>query len=135
MKGIEQIKEAVAAFEAVSWSSCGETNIDCAVPGELPFGWVKFGIKKSETGWRTLEFLAWVFDDLRRAKERIQFTPTAPPPYLNEPGSCLSFVIECFPKDGDQETRFRKVAEFIDWCRHEHWRECLPGTKDSRTKA
>jgi len=126
MKGIEQIKRAVDAFEGVSWSSCGETNIDCANPDELPFGWVKFGIEKSEVGWRTLEFLAWAINDMRRAQERIEFTPTAPPPYLNEPGDCLSFVIECFPKDGDHEARFSKVAEFIDWCRVEHWDECKP---------
>lgn len=126
VRTIEQVKQAIDSYNAISWSSCGETNIDRSNPQELPFGWVKFAVHKSEAGWRTLEFLAWAIGDMRKAQERIEFTPTAPPPYLNEPGACLSFVIEIFPKDGDHAARFAKVAEFLTWCRTEHWDECKP---------
>jgi hypothetical protein len=123
---MNRIQAEIDKFDGVTWSSCGVTNIDSSNPDELPFGWVKFGVSSDTLGWRTLEFIAWVIDDMRRANERIEFTPTAPPPYLNEPGDCLSFVIECFPLNGDQEERFGKVAEFIQWCRDEHWEECAP---------
>jgi hypothetical protein len=95
---------------------------------------VKFGLEKSEVGWRTLEFLAWLATDMVRAGERLEFFPTSPPPYLNTPGACLSFVVECYPKDGDQDERFSKVAAFIESCRNQYWSQCR-GRSKSRRKA
>ena len=71
-----------------------------------------------------MEFLAWLYSDMIRAGERLKLFPTSPPPYLNTPGECLSFVIECYPLDDDQDERFERVANFISWCREEHWTEC-----------
>jgi len=82
----------------------------------------------SELGWRVLEFLGWVTTDMLRAGERMEFFPTSPPPYLNEPGNCLSFAIEVHPKDGDQEERFAKIADFLNQCRRDYWPDCSPLT-------
>jgi hypothetical protein len=118
---IEELQGVIKEFEAVTWASAGYPLKGDGDDEVTDAGWVKFGIRKSELGWRTLEFLAWACTDMTRAGERLEFFPTSPPPYLNTPGECLSFVIECYPKDGDQEQRFRKVAEFISWCRKQYW--------------
>jgi len=115
---MDVVKKEISMFEGVTKSSCGDPE------GGGP-GWVKFRLEKSELGWRTLEFLAWIMTDMRRAGERLNFLPTAPPPYLNEPGDCLSLVLEVYPEDGDEAERFQKVAEFIQWSRTEHWEECV----------
>ena len=124
MTAIEEVEAAIKAYDGVSWSASGFSEQGGGNDGDSGPGWVKFGLEKSEMGWRALEFLSWVFGDMVKAGEQLVFVPTAPPPYLNEPGSCLSFVVECYPLDGDQEVRFRKVAEFINWCRSKHWAEC-----------
>ena len=123
MTAVAEIEAAVKLFEGVYSCSSGYPlkNRDDEM---AKVGWVKFHIKKSELGWRTLEFLAWVCDDMTRAGERLEFFPTSPPPYLNTPGDCLSFVIECRPLDGDQDKRFRRVAEFIRSCHDRYWDEC-----------
>jgi hypothetical protein len=96
MRAIKKIERAIKQFEAVAWSSSGyPLEGDQAEPTDA--GWVKFGLRQSPLGWRTLEFLAWVCTDMIRAGERLTFFPTAPPPYLNKPGDCLSFVLECYP--------------------------------------
>lgn len=122
----EKIKIEVEAFEGITWCSCGdpypyEDDPECTHPG-----WVKFGIEKSEIGWRTLEFLGWLSTDMIRAGERMELFPTSPPPYLNEPGECLSFVIEVHPKDGDENERFANIAAFIKNCREKYWSDCIP---------
>jgi hypothetical protein len=123
MSPVQEIEAAIKAFEGVAWSSSGyPLKTDDGPPADV--GWVKFGLVKSELGWRTLEFLAWACADMQRAGERLEFFPTAPPPYLNTPGDCLSFVLECHPHNGDQERRFRKVAEFIRWSGTEYWAAC-----------
>ncbi len=126
MNSSDAIREAIAAFESVTLVSSGDPVTDPSDSKYTEAGWVKFVLEKSELGWRTLEFLAWVCDDMVRAGERLKLFPISPPPYLNEPGKCLSFVIECYPVDGDKERRFAKVAEFITWCRKAHWADCRP---------
>ena len=45
--------------------------------------------------WISLEWLAWlVNNNLRRAGRQVAIIPTAPPPYLNEPGRMLKFALE-----------------------------------------
>ena len=61
-----------------------------------------------------------------RAGERLKLFPISPPPYLNEPGKCLSFVIECYPVDGDKERRFAKVAEIHHVVPEADWADCRP---------
>ena len=117
---IAEVEAAIKRFKAVEWSSSGYP-IPCESGDPIDGGWVKFGLQQSPLGWRTLEFLAWLCADMIRAEERLMFFPTSPPPYLNTPGECLSFVIECHPPDGEQDKRFRRVAKFIDSCRRKYW--------------
>lgn len=126
---IVEVENAIKQFKAVEWCSSGYP-IDCEGGESIDAGWVKLGFQQSPLGWRTLEFLAWLFTDMIRAGERLKFYPTSPPPYLNTPGECLSFVLECHPLNGDQDERFGKVAEFINSCREDYWLDCcsdLPG--------
>lgn len=123
---ITEIENAIKQFKAVEWCSSGYP-MACEDGESLDAGWVKFGFQQSSLGWRTLEFLSWLFTDMIRAGERLKFYPTSPPPYLNTPGECLSFVIECYPLNGDQDERFCKVAEFINSCREEYWLDSCSG--------
>lgn len=132
MRPVKRIEAAIRQFEAVVWCSSGYP-LPNAKGEPTDAGWVKFVLEKSELGWRTLEFLAWVCTDMIRAGERLEFFPTAPPPYLNTPGACLSFVIECYPLDGDQDERFQKVASFINACRKEYWASCRGRAKAKRS--
>jgi hypothetical protein len=132
MSKVKKIEAAIKRFAAVAWCSSGYP-LAAADGGSTDIGWVKFGLRKSELGWRTLEFLAWVCTDMIRAGERLEFFPTAPPPYLNTPGDCLSFVIECHPLDGDQDERFQKVARFISFCRAKYWPRCHRGPENPRS--
>jgi hypothetical protein len=126
MSTIGEIEVAIKRFEAVNWCSSGYP-LKTSDGSTVDIGWVKFGLKKSEIGWRTLEFLAWTCSDMIRSGERLEVFPTSPPPYLNTPGDCLSFVIECHPLDGDQEERFSRVASFIQSCHDEYWDDCSSG--------
>ena len=135
MTSIEKIKDVIASFEGITWCSCGGSTPHKEDSSRNDPGWVKFGIEKSELGWRLLEFLGWATTDMIRAGERLKLFPTSPPPYLNEPGNCLSFVIEIFPKDGDQETRFTKVAEFLNRCRLDYWADCKPKDNEAEPTA
>lgn len=130
MMPIKEIEQAIKRFEAVSWSSSGyPLKGGREAEGSTDAGWVRFGIERSELGWRTLEFLAWTCTDMTRAGERLEFFPTSPPPYLNTPGESLGFVIECYPLNGDHSERFKKVAEFINSCREQYWPQCRGGAK------
>ena len=124
MKASEKLKKEIEAFEGINWCSCGDPYPHEEEPSDIHPGWVKFEIEKTEMGWRTLEFIAWLTADMVRGGERMEFIPTSPPPYLNEPGNCLSFVIEIHPKNGDDEERFSKVANFIKSCREKYWNQC-----------
>ncbi|NNN34634.1 hypothetical protein HLK59_30595 [Streptomyces sp. S3(2020)] len=45
-------------------------------------------------GWATTEYLVWFVRDLARGGYGIWNDLSSPPPFLNEPGECLSFSIE-----------------------------------------
>ena len=125
MSAVAEIEFAINLFEGVDWCSSGYPLMNR--DGETSdVGWVKFGLRKSELGWRTLEFLAWVCNDMAQAGERLEFFPTSPPPYLNTPGDCLSFVIEIHPINGDRDDRFRRVGAFIRSCHDQFWDDCCP---------
>lgn len=129
---IDQIKQAIEAFTAVECASCGYPTETEDGEERIDAGWVKFKLCQDTLGFRTLEFLAWVVNDMLNAGERLHFFPVSPPPYLNVPGRSLSFVLECYPENGDEESRFKRIAEFIDWCRTEYWDECRGRLKEKR---
>ena len=85
---------ALNAFEGIKTiGSCG--GHDNPGPGQWPKNtwYVKFEISRDDYGWFALEFLAWAINEALVNEHSILF-PEAPPPYLNEPGKVLSFVIE-----------------------------------------
>jgi hypothetical protein len=54
-----------------------------------------FTAQRTDQGWFALEFLAWAINnDYRRGGHQVLLSPIAPPPYLNQPGQSLQFVIE-----------------------------------------
>lgn len=123
---MERLKAEILAFGGVTWASHGDPEQVAGEPSYRHPGWVKFAVAKDELGWRLIEFLAWVICDMQRAGERVRFILDAPPPYLNQPGECLSFVVELQPGEGDSASQITKVTEFVTWCRREHWEECMP---------
>jgi hypothetical protein len=57
--------------------------------------YVMFTVQRSDEGWFALEFLAWAINnDYRHGGHQVLLSPIASPPYLNEPGQSLQFVIE-----------------------------------------
>ncbi len=56
--------------------------------------YLQFEVDHSEHGWFALEFITWVVTDYVRSGHNVILYPVAPPPYLNTPGSVLSFVLE-----------------------------------------
>ncbi len=45
-------------------------------------------------GWATTEYLVWFVRAMQRAGYQVWTDMYAPPPYLNEPGECLTFAVE-----------------------------------------
>lgn len=85
--------------------------------------WVKMRYQRNETGYRSLEFLAWLTTDMIRARDPISFYPTAAPPYLNEPGKVLSFVIQIY-HDSLSEGQFDKMVTFIHESNDKYYDQC-----------
>ena|ERR1700677_269390 len=58
----------------------------------------EFELSRDESGWLTLEFLAWWVRDLSRSGEQIQLRPMALPPkaYEVQLGRTLKFIIDQF---------------------------------------
>ena len=126
MTPTNSVKDAIQKFEGVTWINYGDPEHDDLDDKGLSPGWVKFGIEKSELGWRTIEFLAWVFNALVQSKYRLFFWPTSPPPYINEPGTCLSFVVEMYLDTLDNQESINRIAGFINEFRSQYWADCKP---------
>lgn len=112
---IRPLVEAINAFPAVyTVGSCG--GHPDPGPGQWPEGkwYVKFQVEHTEEGWRSLEFLAWVTRDLQRGDYTVVLEATAPPPYLNEPGACLAFVLSGNGADPELVARF--LSEMHEEC-------------------
>lgn len=72
--------------------------------------YVKLQVSEDLTGRLTLEFLAWAINnDYSRDGQNVFFMPIAPPPWLNTPGKCMSYVIEAY--NGEDPD---KLAAFLD---------------------
>ena len=126
MTPIESLHKVISQFEGVNWANFGDPKPNRNDEEEWAPGWVKFGIEKNELGWRTLEFMAWAFEDLVKAKYRLFFFPTSPPPYLNEPGECLSFVVECYIDTPKDELKIEEMAQHLNKWFVSHWPSCKP---------
>src|SRR5262245_52014757 len=123
-----QIQNTLATLGGVSWSSRGEFRSKVSSREKYRVGWIKFETRKSELGWRTIEFVAWAIDDLRRGEYRVRLFPTSAPPYLNTPGRCLAFVIEVdLLAKGEKDAAH--AARFLQQWAEEYWPVCKPRRK------
>jgi hypothetical protein len=55
----------------------------------------------SREAWLSLEFLAWVVHNHGRKGHRVQLRASSAPPYMNEPGETIYFVLEADYVDPD----------------------------------
>lgn len=64
-------------------------------------------------GWATSEWLVWLLRDYERSGYAMNYYMSSPPPFLNEPGESLSFVVS-FPKhDGGKIVHPTELAEWV----------------------
>jgi hypothetical protein len=112
LEEVQRLQDLLVKLEAVQWANSGADEI----------AWLKFGLEKSEAGWRTLEFLAWIFGDMVEGGAPLIFFPVSPPPYLNQPGECLSFVVEIHP--AEDETYGKRIVEFMSRGLLSYWPQC-----------
>lgn len=117
-KNVLPLVQALNAFDGISTiGSCG--GHQNPKPGQYPAGswYIKLTVDRSDDGHFALEFLAWLINnDLRQPLSRIAIYPTAPPPWWNEPGRVLSYVIESNGEDPEYIASLVKRAhetEFI----------------------
>lgn len=73
----------VSAWWRIGWS---------ILPAEE--GATVFDAGPHRDGWATTEYLIWFTQDMARAGFRIWHHISAAPPFLNEPGECLTFSVE-----------------------------------------
>jgi hypothetical protein len=113
---IRPLVAAIDAFDGLaSIGGCG--GHPDPRPDQWPEGawYVMFTVQRSDRGWLALEFLAWAINnDYRRGGHQVLLSPIAPPPYLNEPGQSLQFVIE---GSGDADAPI--LAAWLDQLRAE----------------
>lgn len=93
---IRRLVAVISAFDGLTViGGCGgHPNTQ---PDQWPEGswYVMFTVQRTDQGWFALEFLAWAINnDYRRGGHQVLLSPIAPPPYLNEIGQSLQFVIE-----------------------------------------
>ena len=95
-RNIRRLVETINAFDGLTViGGCG--GHPDPQPDQWPEGswYVMFTVQRTDQGWFALEFLAWAINnDYRRGGHQVLLSPIAPPPYLNEPGQSLQFVIE-----------------------------------------
>lgn len=139
---IRPLAAAIDAFDGLTTvGGCG--GHPNPQPDQWPEGswYVMFTVQRTDEGWFALEFLAWAINnDYRRGGHQVLLLPVAPPPYLNEPGQALQFVIE-----GDTHVEPAILARWLNrlraecyvapsWsvrntARHFNWfNEILPGS-------
>ncbi|HVY83920.1 MAG TPA: hypothetical protein VG943_02210 [Caulobacterales bacterium] len=114
MTPAESVAAAIRQIDGVLWASHGE-------PTESENGdriaWVKFGLERSDRGWRAADFLAWaLMEDMKRAGFELLLFPMMPPPFLNEPFEDFCFVLEMLERPDDHPKNIRRVAELLsEW--------------------
>ena len=117
-QNIVSLVKALNAFDGIATvGSCGgHPNADVLYQNEEGTWHVSFDAGHTEDGWFALEFIAWIVRDWGRGGHHGSLEATSPPPYLNEPGSCLSFVLEGWGHEDPDE-----LAEFIDELREDFY--------------
>ena len=78
---------------------------------------IELSMSRTDDGWRTLEFLAWLLRDQTRGGKANQLRPFALPPVAGSDvqlGRTLTILIELFEADPGPEALLRQVASFAD---------------------
>jgi hypothetical protein len=111
-----QLVAAINAFDGLTViGGCG--GHPDAQSDQWPEGswYVMFTVQRTDQGWLALEFLAWAINnDYRRGGHHVLLSPIAPPPFLNQPGQALQFVIE-----GDASVSAPTLAAWLNQLRAE----------------
>lgn len=117
-QNILSLVKALNAFDGITTvGSCGgHQNANVRYQNEEGTWYVSFDADHTEDGWFALEFIAWVVRDWGRGGHNGTLEATSLPPYLNEPGSCLRFVLEGWGHEVPDE-----LAKFIDDLREEFY--------------
>jgi hypothetical protein len=80
-------------------TSCGGHENPGPCGGSADEWWVTFQLEQADDlaptreAWLSLEWIGWVFHDMRRAGRRLMLTCASPPPMLNTPGRALAFSL------------------------------------------
>lgn len=122
----DEIDEPIRSLVRVLNAFPGTTTIgSCGgheAPGDGQAGpgrwWVLFSIDRSEDGWLSLEFLAWAVTRTLGADGSVTLEADAAPPYLNEPGRMLRFVLERHHAASDRQDA-DEFARQLDQLRQE----------------
>lgn len=95
-RNIRRLVAAIDAFDGLTViGGCGGHRGPRSDQWPEGSWYVMFTVQRTDQGWFALEFLAWAINnDYRRGGHQVLLSPIAPPPYLNEPGQSLQFVIE-----------------------------------------
>ena len=121
-KNIVNLVKVINSFEDIyTIGSCGGHKKPKSY--QLPDGeWnVIFKVHNSKSGWISLEFLVWLFNNsFRRQGYNVMVSAYAPPPYLNgELGSCLYFILEGWDISPD------KLIEEITMAKKELYKQSI----------
>jgi transposase-like protein len=91
--------------QVIGWVSDSGLNDDWMMSWQIrpaePYSTV-FDAGPHRDGWATSEWLVWLLRDYERSGHAMNYYMSSPPPFLNEPGESLSFVVS-FPKHSDQK--------------------------------
>ena len=79
---IRDLVQALNSFDGIeTFGSCGG-HADPEPGAWSEESWyIKFNVRRDDHGWRALEFLAWLFSDMKKAGGNVILFPYAPPPY------------------------------------------------------
>ncbi len=114
---IVSVVRALNTFSGIrTLNSCG--GHQDAGPGQNKQGtWsVVFEVAHGEDGWFALEFIAWMVHDRIRGKHSLSLRADSPPPYLNQPGASLAFVLEGWNNEDPND-----LAEWMNTIRQENY--------------
>jgi len=131
------LQKELKSFDGIERVKLTKAVEDQEDGGVMPAA-VSLAFTASAVGMHALEFLTWAVEDMSRAGAEVHMHLTAPPPWLNEPGSCLAVNLYVNPRSDDPSTKkalgeieeeIREMADFLEQVRGMYWPLCHPGFK------
>jgi hypothetical protein len=93
-----QVLNALPGIRTIA--SCGGHDDPGPCGGTADQWWVTFQLDQRDDlsptpdAWLSLEWIGWVFHDMRNAGRRLMLTCASLPPFLNDPGRAAVFALE-----------------------------------------